>query len=285
VNQTKRLQSLADRMLTNLTALSYSSLFLLWIGMAIGFALAYFYLSMFFPLHAPSHIADSDSIFIQFCNALYFSVITATSTGYGDIVPVGISKFLASLQSIMALFVFAVLVTKIVSNKQELALEQVHKLTFENIFYSIREGLYIVRRDFDKLMYIANTHKILSEKDWRNLSSAYEQIASVLEEIPTFYKEVNEFYSIDERREVLLQEGMYRTLDRLNEMLDVFTENKIEWYLHSKTCKELQELVQLLHKVHKHWHKVSPYTHKEAFANIIEAQTQLHNRILALKTL
>ena len=43
---------------------------------------------------------------------MYFSVITATSVGYGDIVPVGIAKLLASIQSILTIFISAIFVTK-----------------------------------------------------------------------------------------------------------------------------------------------------------------------------
>lgn len=275
----KKLGSVTQSVLGTLTSMSYSALFLLWIVMAIGFAVAYFALSVFVPAHAPTQLAYDPTFLSMFFDSLYYSVITATSTGYGDITPQGFSKLLASIQSIMALFVFAIFVTKLVSNKQERALEQVHKLTFEDVFHNIREGLYIVRRDFDHLIDHASEHKKLGEKDWRNLIAGYEQIQTLLQEVPSFYREVNQFYTIDERREVLLQEGIYRTLDRLNEMLNTFSTVGISWQGHEPSKKELQRLVNILDEVQTHWRAVTPYAHKEAFEDIVTLQQTLHTEV------
>ena len=105
--------------------LSYTSLFLIWAGLAFSFAFAYFLLSSLHAHHGPT-LLEEMSAGNRFLNSLYYSVITATSTGYGDITPQGFSKVLASLQSITSLFIFAVFVTKLVSHRQEVALQEVH---------------------------------------------------------------------------------------------------------------------------------------------------------------
>ena len=40
----------------------------------------------------------------QFGEALYFSIVTFTSLGYGDIRPVGVAKLLAGLEAVSGLF-------------------------------------------------------------------------------------------------------------------------------------------------------------------------------------
>src|SRR5207244_3469032 len=51
--------------------------------------------------------------------AIYFSFVTATSVGFGDVVPIGPIRILAVLESGLALLLFGVIVTKLVYNRQE----------------------------------------------------------------------------------------------------------------------------------------------------------------------
>ena len=63
---------------------------------------------------------------------MYFSITTMTSTGYGDIFPIGwLARLLVNLQMIIATFFQAVVVTKGVAIMQ---------ITFASIRKSAREG-------------------------------------------------------------------------------------------------------------------------------------------------
>ncbi len=48
--------------------------------------------------------------FLQFAECLYFSVVTFTTLGYGDITPVGISRFIASVEAFIGSFTIALYV-------------------------------------------------------------------------------------------------------------------------------------------------------------------------------
>src|SRR6185369_2995032 len=95
--------------------MSYGVLLLSWLGATVFFAFIYFLLS-YFPGNGPDVGVGALE---RFLNALYFSVITATSTGYGDIVPLGFSRLFAALQSMSSLILLALFVAKFSSRRQE----------------------------------------------------------------------------------------------------------------------------------------------------------------------
>lgn len=260
---------------------SYQSLFLLWFSLATLIGVFYFILS-FVPGEGSVQLARIDSLWSRFWNSIYFSFVTATSTGYGDITPVGISKFLAIFQSILALIIFAVLVTKLVSRKQDVALRQIHKLVFEDVFHNIREGFYIVRKDFDRIIQKTENRDKLSEHDWEDLQTAYRQAQSFLRRIPDFYDPENRLYEIDVRREELLHDGLHRTLTRLRHILNVFEEKKIPWITQNASLEELREFLQLLEVTLKFWQRHSPYGNHEAFRELLEHEEEIH-RLIELK--
>ncbi len=263
-----------------LTGLSYPALLALWIILVLTFGLAYATLAIYAPEHGPAQV-EHLSPTLKFWNSLYYSIITATSTGYGDITPQGFSKVLASMQTIFALMVFAISITKLVSQKQEMALQEVHRLAFEDVFHNTREGLYIIRKDFDRIIESAKTDGQLSEEDWMDLTVAYKQAESMLQEIPDFYANQDEdkpgIYTIDERREALLHEAVHRTLRRLNQMLDTLSRQNIDWVSHEPSMIELETLISVVDTVMKLWEKESPYA--QAFEDILHVNQNIRSRM------
>jgi len=274
-------QAIHTRCFEKLTNMSYSNLFLIWMGLVLIFAMGYFIFATVGDIahHGPEELVNTGNPFYRLLNALYFSIITATSTGYGDITPRGISKGLAALQSMSALFVFAIFVTKLVAHRQEIALREVHRLTFEDVFHNIREGLFIVRKDFDGLIEKAESHTKLVQEDWDTLIIAYKQAQSLISEIPDFYDGKNHLYTLDARREEMLHEAVHRTLHRINHMLDSFSKNGIAWIENDRSMNELQELMHIVNTATPIWQEKSPYQKSEAFADILRLKDSVQKHI------
>ena len=275
---TKRRHSIV---IEKLLDLPYSTLGILWAALVLLFATAYFSLGQWLPSHAPVPIG-SESILESLGDSIYFSIITATTVGYGDILPQGFSKSLAAIQSIIAFFVFGLCISKLVSNKQEIAIRQMHKLTFEDVFRNTREGLYIVRKDFDHIMAQAEALKKIDEEHWENLAVAYKQAQSLVAEIPDFYRGDGDLYTIDERREQLLQEAVHRTLHRINQLLDSFARSGIDWTANAASVRELQALVTLVTAITPDWKTNSPYTQHEAFEDILGEGGKIRGRMMKI---
>ena len=273
--------SLFVRCLEKLTSLSYPQLFLLWTSLTLAFACGYFLFASIGDVahHGPFILIGIENPWIRFFNSLYFSIVTATSTGYGDITPRGFSKALAAVQSMSALFIFAVFVTKLVSHRQELALREVHRLSFEDVFHNIREGLFILRKDCDGLIEKAEKDGKMEVEDWDTLVIAYKQAQSLLSEIPDFYDQDNDLYTLDDRREQLLHESVHRTLHRINQTLDILSKNNIDWQNHEESLEALQELMRLVDTMMPQWQERSPYHREEAFMDILELKDTVLGKI------
>lgn len=259
-------------LIDRINALPYRILFLLWGFNVILFATAYTTLS-FFPGNGPTGIEGS--LTARFANSLYYSVITATNTGYGDIVPLGYARIFAALQSVTELFLFALFVAKLVSNRQDVALQEVHKLSFELTFHNIREDFYVARKDFDLIIHTVRSNNVLSEADWERLTIAYQHITSLLNEIPNFYDVTSDLYIIDPRREILLLEAVQRTTTRINQVLRVMDNAGIEWRSHQDSSTELFSILKTLDMLIPLWRRHSHDESHDAFVTIADSQETL----------
>lgn len=276
-----RNRSVFGHFLEKLTSLSYHQLFGIWISLAVLFAVGYFLFASIGDVshHGPEFLVGIENPWIRFFDSLYYSIITATSTGYGDITPRGFSKALAAIQSMSALFIFAVFVTKLVSHHQEVALQEVHRLTFEDIFHNIREGLFILRKDFDGLIHKVEDGEQLNHEDWDTLFIAFKQAQSLIAEIPDFYNDDNTLYTIDTRREDLLHEAVHRTLHRMNHLLDVCSKYNVDWQTQDGCLEELHELIGVVERTMPLWQEKSPYNREEAFMDILKIKEHMSAKV------
>jgi Ion channel len=85
--------------------------------------------------------------FNGFISAIYFSFVTATSIGYGDIVPVGFARVIACAEAVTALLIFGAVVAKFVSHRSDLLVGEIHRVTFEERLDRIQTNLHLVISD------------------------------------------------------------------------------------------------------------------------------------------
>src|SRR5205085_6385907 len=83
--------------------------------------------------------------------AVYFSFVTATSVGFGDVVPIGLGRVLAIMEAAAELLLFGALVSKLVSQKQEMLVEELHRATFEDRLGRVRTNLHLLGRELSSL--------------------------------------------------------------------------------------------------------------------------------------
>ncbi len=87
----------------------------------------------------------------ELLEALYFSFVTGLSIGFGDIVPVGAVRILAVLQGGACLLIFGVIISRLVSGRQEELTEEIHRIAFEDRLGRVRTNLHLVVADIQEV--------------------------------------------------------------------------------------------------------------------------------------
>ena len=165
-----------------LDKISFSQVFTFWIIIIILFSIIYFLLA-----HAPGNsLSMGERLIIPntdgFFNSLYFSFITATSLGFGDVVPVGISKFLSGFEVIIGLIIYGVLISKLVGVKQEVLLEEVYNISYEEVIDRLRSGLYLFRSDINRVLEKIETDTI-KQREVKDLWILFSNLDTTLTDI------------------------------------------------------------------------------------------------------
>jgi len=261
-----------------LTHASYPKILLAWAVIILAASTLYFSLSFVPGPHGISKL-DTMDLPYRFFNSLYFSIITATTVGYGDLVPHGFAKIIVCFQSVSSFFLATIFVAKLVSHRQEMTLERVHQMTFEHVFHNTRESFFIVRKDFDALIHEVELKHELSAKSWDNLSIAYRQLQNLFEDIPQFYRDDTHLYTIDEKREVLLIDAVLRTLKRLDHLIDILEVAGIRHQTDEHAFEELHRLLTVMDSALPLWQEKSPYHHAEEFEQILMTKHHLMQRL------
>jgi hypothetical protein len=138
------------RLLEAIADLSFGALFLLWLAVVLGCGMAYWLLGLWRPSLLEGGAAVASTL-EGFGTAVYFSFITATSVGYGDVVPVGAARVLAGAESVMGLLLVGCVISKLVSRRQEELVAQIHLTTFEDRLGRVRMDLHQVLSELQSI--------------------------------------------------------------------------------------------------------------------------------------
>jgi potassium channel LctB len=105
-------------------------------------------------------------------SALYFSFVTATSVGYGDIVPVGFARVIAVVEAVAALVVFGAVVAKLISHRQDELVHEIHRVTFDERLDRVQANLHVVITELLSLTAICEGSTMSSQRLAARLDSA-----------------------------------------------------------------------------------------------------------------
>jgi hypothetical protein len=135
---------LSDAMFDLVERLSIGRLFIVWLALILVCGVLYWLSALVgYPgltEAGKSVTGDIDGVW----TAIYFSFVTATSVGYGDVLPVGAARILAVAEAVGGLLIFGLLVAKFVSYRQDMLVRQIHTVTFEEQLHRVQTNLHLV---------------------------------------------------------------------------------------------------------------------------------------------
>jgi hypothetical protein len=275
--------SARDDIATLISSVSSRALFLSWALITVVFAGIYWILAEF-PGQGPTLFGAAP--LGRFFEALYYSIIIGTTTGLGDIVPQGIAKFFTAVQAISSFILLAAFVAKFAARRQEKVLDDIHQLSFDSSFHTIRNGLFIARKDIDAIIKKLLSETSVEKKDWQNLKTALRQMQIFIKHIPDFYRKTAKTHMFDIDREMLLIDSLERTLTRLVEALDLFRKKSVDFMSEDLVVRELHSLIRQIENLslHEEQKTIDPENH-EAFQEILGRAEDIRAHVKPGKTI
>jgi Ion channel len=151
-----RRQQWGNALLDLLEGLSTSQIFLVWLGMVVACGLLYWLMGF---AHRPGLVDSGKPVAVSLgglLSALYFSFVTTTSVGYGDVLPIGSARILAIFEAVTGLLIFGALVAKFVSRRQDELVREIFAVTFEARLDRVQTNLHLVLSELQSIAMLCD---------------------------------------------------------------------------------------------------------------------------------
>ena len=140
-----------NALLDLIESLSATQIFFVWLGMVVMCGLLYWLTG--FSRH-PGLVDSGHPIagtLEGLLSALYFSFVTTTSVGYGDVLPLGPVRILSIFEAVTGLLIFGALVAKFVSRRQDELVRDIYNVTFEARLDRVQTNLHLVLSELQSI--------------------------------------------------------------------------------------------------------------------------------------
>lgn len=206
--------------------LSFNSILTFYFLLILVFSLLFFILSS---SSNGDGIYNGDQRISQGINgyieALYFSFVTSTSLGYGDITPLGISRLLSIIEVFVSLIIFGVLVSKLLYRKQDMILEELYKVSSQERFTRIISGLYNFRAEIDRIIdQLSIIKKGETDEMLQNIESNLHLLSSYIADSEQMILE----FKNTTKTEIMLN-NIHSSISKLDELASVLKHKNIDW--------------------------------------------------------
>ena len=235
----------SNKLVSWIEGLSFKKILLLWVGIVLFFGGVYYFLKtngsfLSYGLGGNSVSSIKDMI--------YFSFITATTTGFGDIVPYGVFKFVAVIEVISGLMLLAIVTSKLVSIKQDIILSEVYDISLNEKINRLRSSFFLFRQNLDRIITKIEEASI-RKRELNNVYIYFSSFQDSLIEVNALIKRagVSRFIkNIDAMNTELIFSTIISSFEKIHEFLLTTQEKKMEWKTETnirllKVCLEIND--------------------------------------------
>ncbi|MBS3141077.1 two pore domain potassium channel family protein [Candidatus Woesearchaeota archaeon] len=212
---------------TWLDKLSFLNILTLWIIIISGFGLIYHFFS-----NDSSFLlsTQTEEVITKLSTDIYFSFITATTTGFGDIIPLGFFRIIAIIQVILGLLLLALVTSKLVSIKQEVIVSEIYEISFNERISRIRSSLLLFRQNLARV-FERLENKTIKQHDIEEVQSHITLFEDTLNNIHTTISKSNKSRytrKIDTLNSEIILNSIINSFDKLKELNILLNQNKLE---------------------------------------------------------
>src|SRR3989344_769599 len=228
-SQLRKVQSFkSERISTWVDKVGFLHIFLVWTFIVASFGGMYYFFS-----GKTSHLLYSSSkIPVEsLLDHIYFSFVTATTTGFGDIIPQGFFKIIAIVEVTFGLLLLAFVTSKLVSLKQDFILEEIYEISFQEKINGLRSSLLLFREHLNRSIENVESGAFHS----RELHEIYSYLSSfedTLNEISsTIEKSMKSSFTKNIRKLdlELIFNGITQSFHKLQELVKILNVKRVEW--------------------------------------------------------
>jgi hypothetical protein len=182
-----------------------------------------------------------------FLDALYLSIVTFTTLGYGDVVPIGFGRLVAILVVGSGLFTTALVIGKMASERQFSLLLLLHTSDIQRRISGFRRELVATRESTEAAHAARNCVEV--KKHVKSLNAVVRSVSSYLS-FNSFQAKIFEFGNFS---------SLMSLYDELDEAFDLCETLALESQTYGdatitrrslSTCWMIHDLVRLMHRFH-----------------------------------
>ncbi|MCX6706829.1 MAG: potassium channel family protein [Candidatus Woesearchaeota archaeon] len=218
----------SDKLNTWFDRLTFGNIFVVWACIITIFGFVYHFFSG--SISNLFYTRTGEPV-TRLLDSIYFSFITATTTGFGDIIPSGFFKVIAIFEVISGLLLLAFVTSKLVSIKQNVILNEIYEISFNERISRMRSSLLVFRQNISRLMSRIDEGSVKKREIseiYVFVSSMYDILNQVM--VLTNKPKKNGFTKvIDPINAELLFNSMLQSFEKLEELLGVMNEKRIDW--------------------------------------------------------
>jgi hypothetical protein len=232
IKSKRKFRSPVEKVVIFLDRISFAHVFLLWLVIILVYAAIYYFLSI-----SPANALNYRGVGISrnlpgLFNSVYYSFITITTTGYGDVSPNGLSKLFAILEVVSGVILTGVLISKLIGVKQERILEEVYDISYEEIIDRLRSGLYLFRSDVNRILEKVESES-MKPREVKDIWMIFSGLDTTLTNIKNLImpnKDERYYYKrLDVFRLELLLNSIQLSMNKMLDLVKGLNSHQLDW--------------------------------------------------------